>query len=193
MTLFEMDVFTLSSPNILQVRVLCAISSLAVELSQGLELFGWNVDEGAELILVIDGPWGSALMLMLGQPACRMVVLSDNPCPEYWEDLWDCGPQALLIGGHSVADITKALARAQAGGQFRQVPRHDSTLTLSERRLLRLTATGLDNIDIASKLHLTVGTVKNGLNRIFDKLHLNNRTQAALYYWGLWHLLEGRN
>lgn len=185
-----------SQTTALPVRVLCvqcAIPSLADELGSGLELLGWTLEPGAELTLLIDGPWGTALQHLLEHPTENLVVLTDNPCPEYWEDLWSLSPRALLVGGHSVADIDKALARAQAGETFQQVPRHHSPLTVCERRLLRLAATGLDNKDIANALGVKVGTVKNGLNRVFEKLHLNNRTQAALYYWGLWHLLAGRN
>lgn len=50
---------------------------------------------------------------------------------------------------------------------------------------------GLENKRIACELHVTEGTVKNGLGRIYLKLGLTNRTQLALYYWGLWTLIEG--
>ena len=170
-------------------RVQCGIPALAAELVSTLEPLGWVMDEAADLTLMIDGPWGSAMHLLQIHPACQMVLLTDNPCAEYWEDLWDFTPRALLVGGHSVPDIAKALARAQAGETFRQVPRHDSPLTTGERKLLQAAAIGLENKRIAAEQKLCLGTVKNGLNRVFEKLGLNSRTEAALYYWGLWQWL----
>ena len=169
--------------------VQCAIPALAAELTGTLEPLGWMMDEAADLQLVIDGPWGSALHLLQTQPARQIVLLTDNPCAEYWDDLWEFGPRALLVGGHSVPDIARALARAQAGEVFRQVPAHDSLLTLGERKLLQAAAMGLENKQIASEQKLCLGTVKNGLNHVFEKLGLRNRTEAALYYWGLWQWL----
>lgn len=56
-----------------------------------------------------------------------------------------------------------------------------SPLTDREQDILRLVAQGHDNQEIANQLHLSEKTVRNRLSIIFDKLHVNNRTQAALY------------
>ena len=47
--------------------------------------------------------------------------------------------------------------------------------------VLRLVAQGVDNHEIAKKLHYSVFTVSNRLRTIYAKLHVTNRTQAALY------------
>jgi DNA-binding NarL/FixJ family response regulator len=54
---------------------------------------------------------------------------------------------------------------------------------LAERDLevLRLLAQGLSNQDIADRLYIAEKTVRNRLSGIFRRLHLENRTQAALY------------
>jgi DNA-binding NarL/FixJ family response regulator len=54
-------------------------------------------------------------------------------------------------------------------------------LTEREQDILRLVAQGYDNQQIAAQLHLSEKTVRNRLSIIFEKLHVNNRTQAALY------------
>ncbi|RME47226.1 MAG: DNA-binding response regulator [Chloroflexi bacterium] len=54
-------------------------------------------------------------------------------------------------------------------------------LTEREQDILRLVAQGYDNQEIANQLHLSEKTVRNRLSVIFEKLHVNNRTQAALY------------
>jgi two-component system nitrate/nitrite response regulator NarL len=54
-------------------------------------------------------------------------------------------------------------------------------LTPREREVLKLVAAGSTNKEIASALTLTENTVKNHLRNILEKLHLENRTQAAAY------------
>lgn len=56
---------------------------------------------------------------------------------------------------------------------------------LSERELevLRLIADGLSNSDIAAALIISEKTVKSHVSNILGKLHLADRTQAAVYAW----------
>ena len=50
---------------------------------------------------------------------------------------------------------------------------------LSEREVLVLLAQGASNREIASRLFITEGTVKNHASNILSKLQAENRTQAA--------------
>jgi NarL family two-component system response regulator LiaR len=54
-------------------------------------------------------------------------------------------------------------------------------LTEGEIEVLRLVTEGADNQAIAEQLNLSVQTIANRLRSIYQKLHVNNRTQAALY------------
>ena len=56
------------------------------------------------------------------------------------------------------------------------------TAKLTEREVdvLRLIARGLSNSDIAEKLHLSEGTIRNHVSAIFSKLDVSDRTQAAI-------------
>ncbi len=56
---------------------------------------------------------------------------------------------------------------------------------LSDRELevLRLIADGLSNANIAGRLYLSEKTVKSHVSNILSKLHLADRTQAAVYAW----------
>jgi DNA-binding NarL/FixJ family response regulator len=58
---------------------------------------------------------------------------------------------------------------------------HVEPLTESEMTVLRLVAQGVENQDIAQALNYSVYTVANRLRTIYEKLHVTNRTQAALY------------
>ena len=53
-------------------------------------------------------------------------------------------------------------------------------LTRRERELIDLVRQGLRNRDIAAELGVTEGTVKVYLHAIFDKLHVESRTELAL-------------
>src|SRR5262249_3808700 len=56
---------------------------------------------------------------------------------------------------------------------------------LSERELevLRLIADGVSNSDIAAQLVISEKTVKSHVSNILSKLHVLDRTQAAVYAW----------
>jgi len=54
-------------------------------------------------------------------------------------------------------------------------------LTEGEMEVLRLVAEGADNQAIADQLNLSVQTIANRLRSIYQKLQVNNRTQATLY------------
>lgn len=94
-----------------------------------------------------------------------------------------------LIAGvaQGEAAITRAMAARmlQDLAQDREEPAPESTLLgdLTEREIdvLRLVAQGVSNPEIAEELYITVNTVKTHLRNILDKLHVENRTQAATY------------
>jgi len=61
------------------------------------------------------------------------------------------------------------------------LPPTEEPLTEREMDVLRLVAQGLTNQEIAEKLVIGEGTVRTHVSNILGKLHLANRTQAALY------------
>jgi NarL family two-component system response regulator LiaR len=58
-----------------------------------------------------------------------------------------------------------------------------SELTDRELDVLRLVAAGRDNREIAAALVISEKTVKSHISNILGKLHLADRTQAAVYAW----------
>ena len=62
-----------------------------------------------------------------------------------------------------------------------ELPPTDDPLTEREVEVLRLLAKGLTNQEIAANLVIGEGTVRTHVSNILGKLHLANRTQAALY------------
>lgn len=71
----------------------------------------------------------------------------------------------------------------QISGSLPAAPNEDIARRLSERELevLRLLAQGLTNPEIAAKLFLSEGTVKNYVSAIFTKIGVADRTQATIF------------
>ncbi len=55
------------------------------------------------------------------------------------------------------------------------------TVTRRELEILRLVAEGLSNKEIGKRVSITEGTVKNHVHNALEKLHMDNRIQAAAY------------
>jgi len=56
-------------------------------------------------------------------------------------------------------------------------------ISSKEMEIIELVANGLNNKEIAEKLFLSEGTVRNYLSQILDKLDLRDRTQLAVFYY----------
>ena len=55
--------------------------------------------------------------------------------------------------------------------------------THKEKEIITLVAEGMNNKEIAEKLFLSEGTVRNYLSSILEKLEVRDRTQLVVYYY----------
>jgi DNA-binding NarL/FixJ family response regulator len=86
--------------------------------------------------------------------------------------------------GEAVIDPTIASRVLAELRKPKQKPQTETNkLTERDLEILQLVAHGLSNQEIAEKLFLAEKTIRNRLSLIFKQLHLENRTQAALYAW----------
>jgi len=101
--------------------------------------------------------------------------------------LKDSSPQQLLQAirdvhrGESALDPAIARKLIRELNQPPDLPRTEDPLTAREAEVLRLVAQGLSNQEIADRMVISERTVRTHVSNILDKLHLANRTQAALY------------
>ena len=131
-------------------------------------------------------------------PHVKVLVLTTYDDDEWVFDAIRAGASGYLLKDTPREEVIKAvrgtvtgktfLDPAVAGKVLTQVAgshAHPSTLLtdkLTEREadVLRLIARGFTNADIADRLHLSEGTVRNHVSAIFAKLDVSDRTQAAV-------------
>ncbi|WBC16536.1 response regulator transcription factor [Micromonospora sp. WMMA1998] len=93
--------------------------------------------------------------------------------------LKDAAPEELAAAVRTAAAGRTALAPAVADRLVNRLRTPDTALTRRETEVLGLVADGLSNQAIGRRLHLTEGTVKSHLSRIYTKLRVESRTAAV--------------
>ena len=144
-----------------------------------------------------------------GIEACRQIVESVEGCKvvmltSYAEDellmaAIDAGASGYVLKRIGNNDLVKAVERVSRGegmldpsmtstifDRVREANKAEdaaafSDLTQQELAVLALVAKGLTNRQIAVKLFLGEGTVRNYVSSILSKIHVSNRSEAAIY------------
>ena len=129
-------------------------------------------------------------------PDARICVLSMHLSPEMMQRCLSQGAEAYIVKDISPPELVRAI-KTVAGGQSYVDPRVAGgllrrrsqnngkpdimDLSAREAEVLKLIAEGLANKQISARLHLSEKTVKNHVSRIFSKLNISARTQAAVH------------
>jgi two-component system, NarL family, response regulator LiaR len=133
-------------------------------------------------------------------PRTQVIIFSSFHGDEHIFPALQAGALSYLLKDarpSEVADAVRKAARGEAilhpkvAARIVQEMRGENTAginpftELSEREMevLRLIADGLANQEIAERLVITERTVKSHVSNILSKLHLSDRTQAAVYAW----------
>ncbi len=152
--------------------------------------------------LVMPGMDGVEITRRIKQicPSTQVIVLTSFLTDEHLFPALHAGALSYLLKDASAEEIAAAIRKA-ARNEAVLHPRIAARLAkemrggrqhpinpfreLSDRELdvLRLIAEGLSNAQIAQRLVISEGTVKTHVTNLLGKLHLVDRTQAAIFAW----------
>lgn len=133
------------------------------------------------------------------QPATRVIILTTFDSEDYVFEAIKAGAMGYLLKDTPATELAATIRRVQQGDSFIQPQvatrllmefgrrgtitksqaSADEDLSQRELDVLKLLAQGASNREIASRLVLAEGTIKNHVSNILIKLHAANRTQAA--------------
>lgn len=116
-------------------------------------------------------------------------------------DALKAGANGYVLKSSSPAQLVEAVRELHGGGApmsatvARKVVEHfkparerstlaDSGLTAREQEVITLLAEGYQYKEIADRLQVSTGTVRNHVHRIYEKLHVDNRTEALNRVFG---------
>ncbi|MCI9184654.1 MAG: response regulator transcription factor [Lachnospiraceae bacterium] len=144
-----------------------------------------------------DGSWGIN-KIKAQFPQTKILVLTTFDDAKTVEAAMDNGADGYILKEMEDGKVIQSVKAVHAGvrvfgdsvfeGMRRQMaaanppkPALAEGVTARERDIMRLVACGMDNKEIAAKLFLAEGTVRNNISRILEKLKLKDRTQLAVF------------
>jgi len=127
-------------------------------------------------------------------PEIKIIIVSAY-CDEYMiKDALQAGAEGYLMKTIDKNAIMNAIEKVLKGEKSVDPSLMDSLvdavkgdtkqyeLKTQERELLDLLAKGLKNKEISKELFISEKTVRNYLTRVFDKINVKNRTEAAVFW-----------
>jgi len=133
-------------------------------------------------------------------PRSQIIILTSFHEDEHIFPALQAGAISYLLKDVKASELVEAIRRASIGEAtlhprvaarlIKQFSRDEpergalfTELTDREVEVLTLIARGFTNQKIADELVISIGTVKGHVSNILSKLHLADRTQAAVYAW----------
>jgi NarL family two-component system response regulator LiaR len=175
------------------------------ESESGAEAVRLVVEHAPDVVivdLVMPGMDGVEVTRQVKQasPRTQVIVLTSYHQDEHIFPAIRAGALSYLLKDVGPTELAEAVRKAAAGeavlhprvaarvvqelhGARQDTPNPFTELSDREMEVLRLIAAGLSNADIAGQLIISEKTVKSHVSNILNKLHLADRTQAAVYAW----------
>jgi NarL family two-component system response regulator LiaR len=139
-------------------------------------------------------------LLKQQSPRSQVIVLTSYHEDEHIYPAIRAGALSYLLKSVGLEELTEAIRKAARGEavlhphvaarlvqEIRGAQQEGATLYAAlserEREVLRLIADGLSNAQIAERLVISERTVKSHVNNVLGKLHVVDRTQAAIFAW----------
>ena len=170
------------------------------EASNGMEAYEMSVRLKPDVVLMDmrmpehDGGYGTH-RIKDTLPQVKVLVLTTFDDKETVDRAISSGADGYILKEMDNSQILNSI-RAVAGGinvfcdnVFRSIKKDvvlqqdaaNFDLTARDTDILRLICDGADNKEIAAKLFLAEGTVRNSISRLLEKLNLKDRTQLAVF------------
>jgi two-component system response regulator DesR len=164
---------------------------IVAEASRGDEVVPAALDALPDIALLdIEMPGGDGLsaaaLLREHLPSCRVLILTTFGRAGYLRRAMENGAVGFLLKDAPASELATAIRRAMAGERIVDpglavvaLSEGENPLTDREREVLAAAANGATIEDLARKLYLSEGTVRNYLSTAIKKLGVRNRVEAA--------------
>ena len=148
------------------------------------------------IVLDFERDESHALISSITNSGLPLVVLIDDPEPEWTAQALRSGTKAILPRNADADEIISAIQAAYSGlvlldpevtedlaqriqPSVRSSPLPGDELTAREVEVLRMLAEGISNRQMAERLEISTHTVKFHISSILDKLDASTRTEAV--------------
>ncbi len=164
---------------------------IVAEASRGDEVLAAALDTLPDVALLdIEMPGGDGLeaaaILHERLPSCLVVILTTFGRSGYLRRAMQSGAVGFLLKDAPASELAEAIRRAMKGERVvdpalaaAALSEGDNPLTEREREVLVASEGGATIEDIAARLYLSQGTVRNYLSTAIKKLGARNRVEAA--------------
>jgi two-component system response regulator DesR len=164
---------------------------IVAEASRGDEVLASALESGPDVALLdVEMPGGDGLdaaaALRENLPSCRVIILTTFGRAGYLKRAMENGAAGFLLKDAPSSELAKAIHRVMRGERVVDpdlaalaLSAGDNPLTDRERDVLAASEGGATIEDVAAKLYLSEGTVRNYLSAAIKKLGTRNRVEAA--------------
>ena len=164
---------------------------IVAEISRGDEVVPAALDSLPDVALLdIEMPGGDGLTaaaaLWERLPSCRVIILTTFGRAGYLKRAMESGAAGFLLKDSPASELATAIRRVMHGERVvdpvlaaAALSEGESPLTEREREVLVASANGATIEEVARKLYLSEGTVRNYLSNAIKKLDARNRVEAA--------------
>lgn len=128
----------------------------------------------------------AATQIRAAQPGCRIVILTTFGRPGYLRRAMEAGASGFLVKDAPARELAAAIRRVAAGERVIDpalaadaLSAGPNPLSARERDVLKAASDGSALVDVARRLHLSEGTVRNYLSAAIRKTGARNRIEAV--------------
>jgi two-component system response regulator DesR len=182
-----------------QRMLLGALGSL-LNLEEDMEVVG-QASNGEEVLTLVEKQHPDVCIMDIEMPGksgleaaeeikgknCKIIILTTFARSGYFQRALKAGVSGYLLKDSPSEELAKSIRSVMAGRRvfapelMDDVYSEENPLTEREMDVLGLVADGKNTKEIASQLCITIGTVRNYISTIMDKLGVSNRIEAITH------------